>query len=331
MDVIDNKRKDNPMTVSHEQRKHVVLGAGPLGLAVMDALIAQEKQVTVVNRSGSTPERLPELASMAQADLNEPDEVASVVHGADTVFFCAAPPYADWPQAFPRMARSVVQGVGSAGATLVFGDNLYMYGPTHGKPMHENLPYAATSRKGLARAEVANILMDAHESGELQVAIGRGSDFFGPRVTDSAFGERVFGAALQGKTVDVLGDVDQPHSYTYIRDFGEALALLSSHERAFGEIWHVPNGAPRTTQQWLNMIAEQLGHPLKVRSAGRWMVTVLSIFNADLREMKEMMYEFEEPFIVDDTKFREAFDQQPTEPSAAIEATLDWYRQHWVS
>jgi nucleoside-diphosphate-sugar epimerase len=317
------------MTESEKNASHVVLGTGQLGLAVMDALLTNDEKVAIVNRSGKVTEPTADTVSVLQADLSDPDSVANVTSNADTVFFCAAPPYTDWPEQFPVMTQAVIDGVSRTGAKLVFGDNLYMYGPTGSKPIREDLPYAATGSKGTARAQVANILMDADKAGQVQVAIGRASDFFGPRVTGSVLGERVFGAALEGTTVDVLGNIDLPHTYTYIRDFASALVTLSSREEAYGQAWNVPNAKTLTTQQWLDMIGEQVGHPLKTRSAGALMITVLGLFNPALREMKEMMYEFTEPYIVDDTKFLEAFGGEPTEPKVAVEKTLDWYRQHW--
>ena len=318
------------MTESAQHATHVILGTGQLGLAVMDALAARGGPVTAVNRSGTVGEPLPDGVSVRQADLSDPDSVESVARGAEVVFFCAVPPYTDWTEQFPPLAQSVIEGVGRTGARLIFGDNPYMYGPTGGAPIREDLPYAATGGKGRTRAQVANMLLDAHKSGQVQVAIGRASDFFGPRVTGSALGERVFGSALEGKTVDVLGNIDLPHTYTYIRDFADALITLSTNEEALGQAWHVPDAKTTTTRQWLDMIGEQVGHPLKTRSAGKWMITVLGLFNPEIREMKELTYEFVEPYVVDDSKFRQAFGGEATEPSRAIEETLDWYRQHFI-
>ena len=51
--------------------------------------------------------------------------------------------------------------------------------------------------------------------------IGRGSDFFGPGVLDSTLGERAIMPALQGKTAQLFGKLDIPHTYTFIEDFGK--------------------------------------------------------------------------------------------------------------
>jgi nucleoside-diphosphate-sugar epimerase len=52
----------------NKQSKHVILGTGQLGLAIMDELLAQGEQVRLVNRSGSLNETLPEGVTLETAD-----------------------------------------------------------------------------------------------------------------------------------------------------------------------------------------------------------------------------------------------------------------------
>lgn len=306
----------------------VVLGTGPLGLAVMDVLAARDIPVTLVNRSGSVREELPAGVTVKATDLYVPANVGEVCAGADVIFFCAQPDYTAWPEKFPPLVRALVEGLSGRAVRLVFGDNLYMYGPTDGKPISEDLPYAATGRKGRTRAQLADMLMDAHAQGKFRVTIGRASDFYGPRVRDSVMGDMVFEAALAGKTVNLLGDIDLPHTYTYIRDFARALVTLAEHEQAFGQVWHVPNAATTSTRTMLEMIGAELGREVKMRTAGKTMLTVLALFNPTLREFKEMYYEFDEPYVVDDSKFRAAFGHDATPHEEAIRQTLAWYRAH---
>jgi nucleoside-diphosphate-sugar epimerase len=211
-------------------------------------------------------------------------------------------------------------------ARLVMGDNLYMYGPTGGRPLHENLPYAATGHKGMTRAAMARTLLDAHQAGKVKVTIGRGSDFYGPRVLDSALGAIFFGPALQGKTANLLGNPDLPHSYTYILDFGRALVTLSEQEAAYGRAWHVPNAPTISTRQFANLTAQQIGQPIKLRASGKLMLTVLGLFVPELREMKEMFYEFAEPYVVDHSQFAAAFGDKHTPYEEAIRATIAWFK-----
>src|SRR5215213_27490 len=137
--------------------------------------------------------------------------------------FVHRPPYNKWPELFPGLQAVVLEGAASAGAKLIAMENLYMYGLTDGRPLTEDLPHAPNTRKGRVRARMSEDLLEAHTSGRVQVAIGRASDFFGPRVLASAAGEQVFGRAVEGKSAQVAGDPDQPHTYTYVPDIGKGL------------------------------------------------------------------------------------------------------------
>lgn len=308
--------------------KNVIFGAGPLGLAVMDELVARGRQVTVVNRSGRVGETLPAGATAVAGDATNPGDVARLCADADVVFQCAQPEYHEWPEKFPPIVAGIIAGVAQTEARLVVGDNLYMYGPTDGEPIHEELPYAADGRKGRTRAEMAEALLAAHEAGEIQVTIGRASDFYGPRVEGSAVGDVVFAAALEGKTVNVIGNPDLPHTYTYIRDFARALVTLSEHAEAFGQVWHVPSAETISTRQFVELVGEEVGRPLKVRAGGKLMISLMGLFSPAIREFKEMMYEFEEPYVVDDSRFRQAFGNGVTPHEEAIRETVAWYKSH---
>jgi nucleoside-diphosphate-sugar epimerase len=72
------------------------------------------------------------------------------------------------------------------------------------------------------------------------VSLGRSADFFGPRVLNSALGDRVFPAAIANKPVQLLGNLDLPHSYTYIEDVARGLATLGDRPEALGQAWLLP-------------------------------------------------------------------------------------------
>lgn len=310
-------------------QQNVVFGTGPLGLAVMDELISRGRSVTLVNRSGTVGEPLPDGVTVQSGDARDPAQVAALVREADVVFHCAQPDYHEWPEKFPPITEGILAGVSGTGARLVMGDNLYMYGPTDGQPVHEGLPYAATGRKGRCRGEMAQAVLAAHQRGELQATLGRASDFYGPRVLGSAVGDIFFGPALAGGTINVIGDPDLPHTYTYIRDFARGLVTLSEHEEAFGRAWHVPSGPTVSTREFAQLVSEQTGQEVKLRTAGAFMLSILGLFSPDIREMREMLYEFDEPFVMDDSDFRDAFPTEVTPHDVAIAETLDWYRaQH---
>ena len=62
---------------------------------------------------------------------------------------------------------------------------------------------------------MASDLLATHRGGQVEVAIDRASDYFGPRGgAQSNLGDRALPAALADITASVLSDPDQPHTYT---------------------------------------------------------------------------------------------------------------------
>ncbi|HLF03357.1 MAG TPA: NAD-dependent epimerase/dehydratase family protein [Anaerolineales bacterium] len=314
----------NPSTSQSEF--HVVFGAGPLGQSVARELVQRGKLVRMVNRSGKAPLGLPANVSVIAADVYNRDAARAAARGAAVVYQCTNAPYDKWPEMFPPLQANITEAAISANATLVVADNLYAYGDVNG-PLHEGLPYAAHTRKGRTRAQMAEAVLTAHNTGKVRVAIARGSDFYGPGVLESAAGDRMFGRALQGKAAEVLDNIDAPHTYTFIDDFGKALVVLGEREAALGQIWHASNAETVTTRQFVAMVYEELGQPPKVAVMGRAMLWIGGLFIPAAREIVEMMYEFEKPFVVDSNKFERAFGIKGTPLREAVRQTVAWYQQ----
>jgi len=169
-------------------------------------------------------------------------------------------------------------------------------------------------------------LLAAADAGRVRIAIGRASDFFGAGATESSLGERVFGNALAGKRADFIGNPDLPHTYSFIPDIATGLATLGTDERAVGEVWHLPGPETVTTRQLLELVASELGHPVGIRSLPKLAVRTLGLFNPTIRELVELSYEFEQPFVLDTSKYRSTFVTEPTPLATAIAETVAWYR-----
>lgn len=306
---------------------HVIFGTGPLGMSVMRELLQRGVTVRMVNRSGKA--EVPQSVEIIAGDAYNTDFTRQVCYGATVVYQCAQPPYQEWVDKFPALQASILEGAASAGARFIVGENLYMYGEVNG-PIHEDLPYNPHTRKGKVRAEMADAVLAAHQQGKVRAAIGRGSDFYGPGVLDSTLGERAILPALQGKSASLVGQLDIPHTYTVIDDFGKALVILGEQEAALGQAWHVPNPPTLTQRQLMTLFFEVIGQPPKMSGMGRWMMSIGGLFIPEARESVEMMYEFEKPFVVDHSKYARAFGDHATPHREAVRQTIDWYRKWMV-
>ena len=307
--------------------RQVIFGTGAIGLATLDALRRRGEDVRMVNRSGTAP--VPDDVEVLGGDASDPAFATAAAKGAQVVYQTLNPPYHQWVELFPGLQASVLAAAQATGARLVSMENVYMYGRPNGQPLTETRPYAADTKKGTLRARMARDLLAAHQAGRVQVAIGRASDYFGPRGgAQSILGDRVIPAALAGRTATVIGDPDQPHTYTYIPDIGEGLAVLGEHPDAPGEVWHLPNDPQtRTTRQLVDTIYRLAGQPrTKLRGTPPLVLRAVGVVNPTVREILELQYEFQEPFIVDSTKIATRLDVHATPLDQALADTLATYR-----
>jgi len=304
---------------------HVVFGAGNVGQALLVHLSGLGHPVRVVSRT--QPSALPEGVQWRRADAADATDATGAARGAAVIYQCLNAPYAKWATRFPPLQRGALAAAERNGALLVSLENLYGYGPTGGVPMTEDLPLAATTVKGRTRAAMTRELLDARDTGRVHIAIGRASDFFGAGVTDgSTLGERVFGNAVAGRKADFIGNPELPHTYSYVPDIARGLATLGIDERAVDQVWHLPGPETVTTRRVLELIADEVGHPVDSRSVPKLALRGLGLFNPVLRSMVEMTYQFEQPFVLDTSRYETTFGQRGTPLRQAIAATVAFHR-----
>jgi len=307
--------------------RHLIFGTGPVGKAIMAELVRRGKNVTMVNRSGRLDNQ-PAGVSVAAADVTDEARTRQIAKGATHIYNATNPPYAQWPQLFPLLNTSILKTASAAGARLIVMDNLYMYGPTNGALITEDLPYRATGSKGMTRARMAEELLAAHKRGDVQMLMGRASDFFGPGVFDSSVGERLFANAVQGKPAQMLGRIDLPRTYSYVPDIGTALVVLANDDTAYGKAWHLPNPETTTAREFVRLVYESAGQPLRMQVVSPLMRRVLTPFIPILREVAEMSYSNEQSYVVDDSPYRQRYGSTATPLREAIAHTVTWFRQH---
>lgn len=304
----------------------VVLGAsGGTGRAIVDELVRQGRRVRAVSRSPIGDPRAG--LEHVRADLMDPAAAVRAIDGASVVYHAAQPPYDRWPGNFERLNASVADAAAAAGARLVFTDNLYMYGPGS-SPMRETTPQRAVDRKGALRRRLAADLLARHDRGQLEVAIGRSSDYFGPNGTNTGVGERVFGALVAGKAAACTGRVDVEHSLSYLPDLARAMVVLGERDEAAGRAWHLPVMDPITVRGFLERAFAVADMPVRIRVDGALMLRIAGLFVPMAREVGVVMYQWTEPFVSDWSAYEAAFGPFERTPlDEALAATVAWWRE----
>ena len=307
--------------------KHVVFGAnGPLGRAVVEVLHNNGLHVRAVSRSGGG-KHAPGIETAA-ADAMNAEAVKGVCADAAVIYHCMNTPYSTWGKTLVPIMNGLLEGARHSGAKLVYGDNLYTYAPQADGHYHEELPWKPTTKKGHIRAHLLNLIQKASQDGGFPFTVGMASDFYGPHVTENGhLGSLVIGRALQGKSAQIVADPDQPHTFTYIRDMAEDLVTLALDSRADGKTWHVRNAPAQTFREVIALISRIIDREIKVQPMPRALLNIMGWFNKDIAEIREMLYQFQQPFIISDDRFRMTFGGEATALEVGLRDTIDWYKQ----
>ena len=307
--------------------KHTILGAGgAIGNALTDELLKNKQTVRSVSRSG----RAPEGTEAVKADILSYPELAKSVEGSDVVYLLAGLQYSYkvWAEQWPGIMRNTIDACKAAGAGLIFFDNVYMYGKVDGK-MTEETPYNPCSRKGEIRAKIAGLLQEEIKSGNIKASIARSADFYGPYATYVSIPYvMAIDKLLNGKKPQWLVNAETPHSYTFTRDCGKALFMMSGNEASFGQVWHLPTSNPGINgKTFIELAAGELGVPAGYTVLKKWMVRLAGYFNTTIREIFEMTYQYEFPYYFDSSKFNNYFNYQPAGYEDGLRETMQFLKK----
>ncbi|KIQ63568.1 hypothetical protein TR51_33650 [Kitasatospora griseola] len=290
--------------------RHLVVGAGPVGSATARLLAERGEEVVVVTRTASSAAPLDGVPRL-RLDASDAQALAEAADGAAVLYNCANPPYHRWPEVWPPLAASLLAAAERSGAVLATVSNLYGYGAVDG-PMSPDTPLRPVSDKGEVRAAMWRDALAAHRAGRVRVTEVRGSDYLAANAA-GVLDDRAFSRALAGRSVQVLGDPSAPHSWTAPQDVARLLAVVGADERAWGRAWHVPSNAPRSQRQVIAELCAAAGRPaVKVTGIPRPVLALLALVNPTIRSARDTAYQFERPFVLDDTATRETFGLAPT-------------------
>lgn len=316
-------------------KRVLVIGVGSLGRRVLEQL--QTDGVEAIGASRTRPRGA--FGEWSGLDARDKDEVSRRAQGADAVILCAVPPLNRWSKDFEDVVRGTLAGLRDLNTTLVSASSMAPYGRCI-EPFSESSPERPIGPKGRLRQRLDALTLAAHQphgvrdqsnahdqcndGGGLHTAVVRSGSFFGPGVDVSMVGSSQIAAAAHGHKIDALGSVDQPHSLTYIDDFARALVRVAADPMAHGQVWHAPVQPAMTVRGFMTTVTTELAgtEAPRFRIATPFMVGVLGLFNPTMRALKEGMHQYMAPFLVDDSRYRAAFEDTATPFKDTMRATL---------
>lgn len=291
-----------------------ILGSGGvIGIETAKALAGYTNEIRLVSRN---PKKVNPGDELFKADLLNADEVLNAVKGSSVVYLTAGLSYNKevWKREWPLIMKNVIDACIKHKTKLVFFDNMYMYDPQFLGQMTEETPVNPVSVKGIVRAELNKMIFDQVNQGKLKALIARCADYYGPgEINTSMLTQTVINPLKRGKKANWLGSVNYKHSFTFTSDAGKATALLGNTPEAFNQVWHVPTANdPPTGKQWIESIAKGLGAKPAYQSAPKFLVRGLGLFIPIMKEMVEMVYQYDRDYVFDSSKFENKFGVKAT-------------------
>lgn len=314
--------------MSTTNQLHVILGAsGAIGMEIIKDLQHRGLPFRAVERTKNI-----EGIDTFHADISHIDELKKAVDGATHVYNCVGLKYDTkfWQDNWPTIIDNLIEAVGEIDAALVQFDNIYMYGPAPlENPITEKHPRNPSSNKGKVRLLLEQKLLTAFESGKLRGLIARAGDFYGPGANLSMLYASVLDRMLAGKVPQWLANPDIIHTYTYTPDAARGCVQLGLDESSYGQVWHLPTSKDiLTSREVISMFQKYLQVEEKIQVLPRFMLHILGLFIPILRELKEMIYQFDNPYVFDSTKFETKYpDFKITSYQEGVKAMVDFYKK----
>ena len=301
-----------------------ILGSGgSIGIPLARELKNYTDQIRLVSRN---PKKVNDNDELFPADVNDLSQVDKAISGSEVVYVTIGFEYnlKVWQNTWPPFMKEVINSCINHNAKLVFFDNVYLYEKTSVPYMTEKSPINPPSEKGKIRKKLREMIMQEAEKSKLTALIARAADFYGPENKNSALTLMVVNNLMKGKKAQAFGNIDKIHTYTYTPDAARATAILGNTPDAYNQEWHVPTTKEKlTTLQWIEIIAKELNTDVKVQNVPAFMLHILGVFSPIMREFPEMLYQYEQDYIFDSSKFEKRFGISATSPEKGIKMLVE--------
>ena len=301
-----------------------ILGAGgAIGIPLAKELKKYTNNIRLVSRN---PKKVNDTDELFSCDLYDFNQINRAIEGSEIVYITIGFEYNTkvWQQVWKPFLQSVIDACKKNKSKLVFFDNVYMYSKSSIPFMTENSEIMPCSKKGAVRKQLQDMVISEIEKKNLEALIVRSADFYGPDNKNSALAEMVAKRFLQGKNAQAMGNINKIHTYTYTPDAAKATSILGNTPDAYNQVWHVPTTKERlTTKQWIELFAKEINCEPKIQQVPTWLISILGLFIPAMKEFPEMLYQYEQDYIFDSSKFEQKFGIFATSPSDGVKTMIE--------
>jgi nucleoside-diphosphate-sugar epimerase len=303
-----------------------ILGSGgAIGNPLAKELKAHTNKIRLVARN---PKKVNEDDELFVADLVKKDVVNDAVAGCEIVYLTVGLLYNSkvWQKDWPVVMRNVIDACIEHKAKLVFLDNVYMYSPSEIGHMTEKSKMEPGSKKGKVRLKLVNMIFDAIKNEGLIALIARSADFYGPNIKSSVMEIGVFDKFKKNQKAFWQADASKIHSFTFTPDAAKAVAILGNTPDAYNQVWHLPTSSENWTgKDFIETIAKEMNVKPRYYILSKFMISLISLFSSEVKELKEMQYQNDRDYFFDSKKFNEQFTLVPTSYSEGIKEIVSKY------
>lgn len=251
---------------------NLVTGAtGLLGSHIVEQLRLRDRPVRVLVRAASDRSWLEgQGVEFAEGDLDDSDALTRASRGVETVYHAAAR-VGDWGP-WPEFVQTTIEGTRKlARAALDSNCRRFLHISsisTYGHPDGEGLVLDETAPLGVrlhkwsyysrAKVEAERILWNMHKTEGFPLTVIRPSWLYGPRDRATIFR---LSRLLRNRKVKILGDGKNRLNVVHAGNVAEACILAADSEQAIGQAYNCCNDGEMRQEEWLNLLASELGAP----------------------------------------------------------------------
>lgn len=289
--------------------KAIVVGAtGGTGAAVAEELVKRGIRTIAFGRSWKKLERLqeslgkPECLTIAVGDAFRPDTILSASQGAEILFHCANVPYHEMASKLIPLDESVMEAADRLSLKVVAIDGIYPYGRRQTARATEEHPKRPHTKKGKVRLAYEQMLFDGRWS-RAKVMIVRLPDYYGPTANEASYLGSTLEAIAAGKTAYFIGNMHVPREFVYLPDAAFMISELAGRDDAYGQNWHIPGAGLISGKEIVRIARQASGIVKPVIPFGKVGLSLLGMGVPVMKEVVEMLYLTEEPFVLSGDKY----------------------------